>query len=130
MISFQTAQSIILSEAKSFGVELVSLDNALNRVLAEDIFAQRDYPPFNRSAMDGIALKFDDLQNGITQFKLTEIIFAGQANSTSLETGQCYKIMTGAAVPLDANVVIKREELSEENGFFNLNIRFFNTVSL
>ncbi|TKB97604.1 molybdopterin molybdotransferase MoeA [Pedobacter cryophilus] len=121
MISFQEAQSIILSKAKSFGVELVILDDALNRVLAEDIFAQRDYPPFNRSAMDGIAVRFDDLQNGINQFKFIEIIFAGQANINPLKTGECYKIMTGAAVPKDANVVIKREDISEENGSFILN---------
>ena len=68
MISYREAQQIITAEAKSFGVELVDLDEADGRVLAEDILADRDYPPFNRSAMDGYAIRFADWLNGTREF--------------------------------------------------------------
>ena len=125
MISFKEAQELISSKAKSFGSEEVSIDDALGRILAEDIEAERDYPPFNRSVMDGIALNHIDLQNGIKQFKLIEIIFAGQANTFALKSGECYKIMTGAAVPNDADVVIKIEDVVEESGYFKLSVNQF-----
>jgi molybdopterin molybdotransferase len=111
MISFQEARSIILSKAHSFGVETVDLEDALGRVLAQDIYAPRDFPPFNRSAMDGIAINFRDLENGIRDFKSVETIFAGNNYQNNLNIGDCYKIMTGAAVPDDANVVIKIEDV-------------------
>ncbi len=134
MISLNEAQELILQKANSFGIETVPLDNSLARVLAEDILAERDYPPFNRSVMDGIAVKFADLQNGINQFKLIEIVFAGDKNTFNIKPGECYKIMTGAAVPKDANVVIRREDiLEEEVGYFKINttdFKLFQNIAL
>ncbi len=120
MISFDDARNIISQQAVSFGTEKLSLLRGLGRVLAEDVFAFRDFPPFNRSAMDGIAINFEDLSKGITKFRLKEIIFAGSNNNFDLQVGECYKIMTGAAVPSGTNTVIRIEDVQELDGFFTL----------
>jgi molybdopterin molybdotransferase len=118
MISFQEARSIILSKAHSFGVESVDLTNALERVLAHDVYASRDFPPFNRSMMDGIAINIDDFQNDIKQFKCVETVLAGSISTQELKPGECYKIMTGAALPASANAVIKIEDLAVKDDIY------------
>lgn len=113
MINYKQAQEIIQGNAGSFGKELIDIDHALGRVLAENIITARDYPPFNRSAMDGFALNIEDFNKGIRRFKIIETILAGQKSHKELSSGGCYKIMTGAAVPVSANVVIRREDTNE-----------------
>ena len=61
-ISLSEAYGLVLKEAISYGSEYVSIDKVCGRVLAEDIIADRDYPPFDRAAMDGIAIKLDDFE--------------------------------------------------------------------
>jgi molybdopterin molybdotransferase len=115
MLSYIEAQHIIKSFAHSFGTEKVLLDDALGRVIAEDVFADRDYPPFNRSAMDGYAIKAEDLQNGVNVFQIIDNIYAGGTAQKILSPGECYKIMTGAAVPLSANAVIRKEDAEQQD---------------
>jgi molybdopterin molybdotransferase len=116
MLNYQDAQQIIIEQAHSFGKELVSIDNALGRVLAEPVYADRDYPPFNRVAMDGYAFKIEDFDIGIREFVIAETIYAGQVAVKDISSGECYKIMTGAPLPLSANVVIRREDTEEKHG--------------
>lgn len=123
MINYLEAQEIIVKLAKSFGKEQVKLDNALGKVLAEDIEANRDYPPFNRSAVDGFAIRLEDFNKGLRIFEVAETIFAGQENQIEIAEGQCYKIMTGAAVPAIATIVIKREDVKEETTFINIQVK-------
>lgn len=111
MISYEQALQQVILNARSFGKELVCLDDALGRTLAELVYADRDYPPFNRSAMDGIAINFEDFKAGIREYKIAETIYAGQTCPISLQPGSCYKIMTGAAVPPSANAVIRDEDI-------------------
>jgi molybdopterin molybdotransferase len=113
MISFQEAQEIVTSQARSFGTEEIILDGAFGRVLAEPIRADRDYPPFPRATMDGYALKNDDLERGTRRFRVVETLFAGSEAGRRIGKGECYKIMTGAAVPEDADMVIPREDVEE-----------------
>lgn len=113
---YTEAQHILMNAAHSFGKETVPLEQAFGRVLCEKITADRDYPPFNRAAMDGYALRFEDFEKGQRNFKVNETIFAGQTPSTKLTPNQCYKIMTGASTPHDANLVIRREDTEEKNG--------------
>ncbi len=110
-ISYQDALEKILSGSTTFGTEDITLDEALNRVLAQNIYADRDYPPFNRAAMDGIAINLTDLTDYIKHFQIIETIFAGKESIITLKKGQCYKIMTGAAVPESANIIIRIEDL-------------------
>jgi molybdopterin molybdotransferase len=113
---YTEAQEILKREAHSFGRETVPLEQAFGRVISEKIIADRDYPPFNRSAMDGYALRFEDFEKGERSFTINETIFAGQNPSTKLARNQCYKIMTGASTPQDANLVIRKEDTEEKNG--------------
>ena len=110
-ITVQEAQQLIASEAKGWGPETILLENAFQRTLAEDVLADRDYPPFNRAAMDGIAIRAEDfLENKITSFQIVEELLAGATSQQILTTGQCFRIMTGAAVPTSANAVVKIED--------------------
>ena len=113
MISFEKAQEIVTSQARSFGTEEIILDGAFGRVLAEPIRADRDYPPFPRATMDGYALKYDDLEQGTRRFRVVETLFAGSEPGRRIGKGECYKIMTGAAVPEYADMVIRREDVEE-----------------
>jgi len=122
MIDFREAQKIITSKARSFGSEVIDLEDAEGRILDEEIFSDRDYPPFNRSAMDGYAIKLEDWENGIREFSITETIFAGNSATSQLNTGSCYKIMNGASVPYSANAVIRREDSNETNGKVSFSI--------
>src|SRR5690349_16936543 len=77
MIDFREAQRLVLQQAHSFGTETVPLEQALGRVLAETVYADRDYPPFHRASMDGYALSFSDLESGIRRFAIVEMLLAG-----------------------------------------------------
>lgn len=116
MLDFQEAQTIIGSLAKSFGTETLTLDNAFERILTEKIYADRDYPPFNRATMDGYAISFKDWQAGTKNYAVKEVVFAGARYQQEIAAGECYKIMTGASVPPNVDLVIRREDALEKNG--------------
>ena len=75
MIAFDDALKLVLDQASSFGDEEVPAHEALDRVLAEPLYADRGYPPFNRAAMDGYALRFADISAGVKVFKPIATIF-------------------------------------------------------
>ena len=114
MISYRDAQQIVIQRARSFGREKIGLGEAYGRVLAEQVLADRDYPPFNRSTMDGYALCYADLERNVRRFRIVETIYAGAKASRPALPGECYKIMTGAPVPVEMDIVIRREETEEE----------------
>ena len=116
MITYTQAKEMILGQARSFGAEIVPLEQAFGRVLAELIRADRDYPPFPRATMDGYAMRYTELESGIRHFAAVETIMAGDTSTRPLGSGECYKIMTGAAVPASADIVIRREDVEEGNG--------------
>ena len=113
MISLQEAQQLVKQQASSFGKEIVLLDDAAGRVLNEPVIADRDYPPFNRATMDGIAINSADWNDEIRSYTNVETVFAGMAATKSISKGECYKIMTGAAVPARADTVIRKEDIDE-----------------
>jgi len=94
---------------KTSTVEIVDLSQALGRVISKDIVCKKNLPSFNNSAMDGFAIKFEDAGKTL---KINKIIFAGDKGEKVLETlknEECYKIMTGAKVPNDADTIIPIE---------------------
>jgi molybdopterin molybdotransferase len=124
MISIQEAVNLIVDKAKSFGVEQVSLEHALGLVLAENIYADRDYPPFNRATMDGYALQSDGFsEHNLDGFTLIERLFAGSVAQKEVVVGTCIKIMTGAPVPAGADAVIRVEDSRQtgEKVYFAIN---------
>ncbi len=107
MLDYKTALELILSTAETMPAEKVELQQALHRILAEDVFYDMDMPPFNKSAMDGFACRRADLAN---ELEIVETIHAGKLPEKRLSENQCYKIMTGAVVPDDADCVFKKED--------------------
>ena len=120
MKSFHDALASINSLATPFDKEIVDLEDADGRILADNCFADRNYPPFNRAAMDGFAIMFSDWENGLRKYKITEVIYAGQASEKALLSGHCYKIMTGAATPDVATLIIRREDSIEQDNEITL----------
>jgi len=115
-ISVEEAEKIILSQKRNFGTETISFHNSLNRVLAQDITADRDLPPFNRVAMDGIAVKYEAFEKGIRTFKIKVLQAAGE-EPVNIETiDECIEIMTGAALPSTTDTVIRYEDIEVKNG--------------
>jgi len=84
--------------------------------LEEDLFADRDYPPFNRVMMDGIAVQFEAYQSGLTVFPIQEIAAAGEPQKKLENPKYCLEVMTGAPLPTGCDLVIPYEHLQIENG--------------
>ena len=98
-----------------------ALPNAHNCVLAESVYAQVDVPQWDNSAMDGYALRANDLQQPDNSLPLAGRIAAGDRPEQSLPAGQCMHILTGAPVPLGADTVVAQEDctISPEQIQFN-----------
>lgn len=114
-VSIAEAQKMILTCAASFGSETVELSRAPGRMLTEEVNADRDYPPFNRSAMDGYAVKAEDLRAG-GSLKVVYDLRAGDLFPGTLSPGSCVRIMTGAPVPAGADTVIRAEQSHPSGG--------------
>lgn len=117
LISVSKAEEIIFSEKIDFGTEKISINNSLGRVLAEPISADRDFPPFDRVTMDGIAIKFANYEQGNRQFRIQSTQSAGEKIQALLLDNECIEIMTGAILPKNTDTVIRYEDLEIESGF-------------
>ena len=99
------------------GVERTKLGRALGRVLAEDLMAPIDLPPFANSAVDGYAVRHVDLaSDGETRLAITERVTAGAAASGEVSAGAAVRIFTGAPMPPGADTVFMQEDVREEAG--------------
>jgi len=116
MITVEQAEKLIQAETKDFGTEKVSFEKALGRVLAEDIVADRDLPPFNRVTMDGIAVNYKAIESGINQLKIKATQAAGDKPVEIDNPDECIEIMTGAALPTTVDTVIPYEQISIKDG--------------
>ncbi len=121
MITVDAAEKIILDQCKDFGTEIISFDKCLGRVLAENIFADRDFPPFDRVTMDGIAIDFDAYKNGNRSFKIKATQAAGENPINISNKNECIEIMTGAALPATTNTIVPYEEVEIKNGIATIN---------
>ena len=123
MITFEEAYKITLDQASPLPIERIEMMKALGRVLAEDIVADMDMPPFDKSAVDGYACRFEDIHGPM---KVIEVISAGKVPSNPVEKGKCSKIMTGAMLPEGADGVLMVED-TENDG--DKGIRFLKKKS-
>lgn len=112
--SVTEAQACILKHVQSLGIETVALHDSLDRVLAEDVLANRNHPPYDVSAMDGYALNFADIAAASTDspvsLNVVDDIRAGQMPQIKIEQGQTARIMTGAPTPVGIDTVIRVED--------------------
>jgi molybdopterin molybdotransferase len=115
MISVEEALRIILEESKALKGEEKDILSCLNKVLAEDIYSRDNLPPFDKSAMDGYAIKGEDTdayKDGVSiKLEIVDIIKAGESSDKELSSGKAMKIMTGAPMPKGANAVIQIEKV-------------------
>ncbi len=120
MISISKAKKIVKQETFTLENETVDLSKIVNRVLAEDIVADMDLPPFDRSQMDGFAVKTADVKDAPVSLKIVGESVAGKGWHNELKTGEAVRIMTGASVPKGADSVQKVELTAEKDGFIEI----------
>ncbi|MGC1936394.1 MAG: molybdopterin molybdotransferase MoeA, partial [Candidatus Acidiferrales bacterium] len=89
--------------------ETVKLENALGRILAEQIAADRDYPPFDRATRDGFAVRAADCGKPGAKLRVIGEVQAGGTFTRKVSAGECVQIMTGAALPDGADAVVMVE---------------------
>jgi molybdopterin molybdotransferase len=115
MTTVQQAEEIVLAQTKDYGTETVPFEQALGRVLAYDLTADRDLPPFNRVTMDGIAINHQAVEEGINTFHVKATQAAGDEPLCIEDKGLCIEIMTGAALHPSVDTVIPYESLEIRN---------------
>src|SRR5678815_5061723 len=113
MISVAEAIQIVIDETQPLRVEEVLLDQALHKVLAKDVVADLDMPPFDRAQMDGYAVRAEDVTTAPICLKIVGESIAGKGWHNEMSAGQAVRIMTGAPVPQGADSV-QQVELTHE----------------
>jgi len=116
MVSVAEATSVVFSNLFQPTTASVPLTEAVNKVLAERITADRDFPPFDRVAMDGIAIRRDAWKTGQRTFPLEAVQAAGEPRKTLKQKTNAIEVMTGAPMPEGADVVIRYEDIRIEDG--------------
>ncbi|EHK9180857.1 bifunctional molybdopterin-guanine dinucleotide biosynthesis adaptor protein MobB/molybdopterin molybdotransferase MoeA [Vibrio parahaemolyticus] len=112
-LSVVQGQEKILSLVNTVSeIEACKIENAYGRVLSEDIISPVNVPQYTNSAMDGYAIRSDDVDRD--SYQVVAEVMAGHAYDQPLEVGQAVKIMTGAPTPLNGDTVVMREQASQE----------------
>lgn len=122
MIDIQTATQIVLQHHINLETESVPLEKAVGRVLREPLVADREFPPFNRVAMDGIAIQYQVFAEGQRDFNIEGVQAAGSPQMSLKDSANCLEIMTGAVLPKHTDTVIRYEDVSIENGIATITI--------
>jgi putative molybdopterin biosynthesis protein len=121
LLTFDEARQVIHQhfKPKPLGVEEITLLEACNRVLAEDITATLDIPPFNRSTVDGYAVKAEDTfgadENKPARLKLRGTANVGEPTKTAVTCGTTVEIVTGAPIPEGADAVVMAEHTERKD---------------
>ncbi|MCS7285370.1 MAG: molybdopterin molybdenumtransferase MoeA, partial [Hydrogenobacter thermophilus] len=92
MIPYEEALSKVLEYTKLIDTERVFINQSLGRVLAEDVMADTDKPPFDNSAMDGYAVRYEDIKDAPVKLKLLGEVPAGDEGTYKVEKGTAVKI--------------------------------------
>lgn len=120
MIPVSKAIKLIDREARKIGSEKLALSAAVGRVLAENIVADSDLPPFDRSQMDGYAVLASETRNAPVTLKVVGESAAGKGWHKKLKSGEAVRIMTGAPVPSGADAVQKIELTHEADALVTI----------
>jgi len=117
VISVKQATDIVLANTLPLPDETVPLHLAVGRTLREPLTADRDFPPFDRVSMDGIAISFAMFEVGQPPIFIENIQAAGAPQLVLAQTENCLEVMTGAMLPQGTDTVIRYEDLSIDAGF-------------
>jgi putative molybdopterin biosynthesis protein len=121
LVTFDEAKQIIWQklQPKPLGTQQIPLLEAYNRVLAQDVTSELDIPPFNRSTVDGYAVKaqntFGADENQPVRLKVCGFVGIGEPPEVSVSEGEAAEIVTGAPIPEGADAVVMVEETQREN---------------
>ena len=119
-VSLEEALQLFLAQAAPAGERQVSLAEAAGSVLSRDVFAPLDLPPFDRSPLDGYALRAADVRQASkvqpVTLRVVEEVRAGFVASREVDEGCAVKIMTGAPLPDGADVVVPFEDVERKGG--------------
>lgn len=110
-VKFEEALSILEAHAIRFPVETRDLKDCTGQYLAEDLIADRDFPPFDRVTMDGIAICHAIFDQGIRAFAIEGIAPAGSPRQRLNDPRHCIEVMTGAILPENTDTVVRYEDL-------------------
>lgn len=122
MTTVEQATEIVLSTAFSFENESVPLAESVGRVLREDLLADRDFPPFDRVMMDGIAISQKKFAAGQRSFKVEKLQAAGAPLQHLRSSDNCLEVMTGAMRPYGTDAVIRYEDVEIKDGMATIQI--------
>lgn len=114
MISVEQAQRLLGLHTHSLAKDTCALSEAQGRILAQDILADRDGPPFHRVAMDGVAIALEAWHGGQRRFFCAGVQAAGQPQLHLSKPEQCLEAMTGAALPVGCSGVVPFEHCRKE----------------
>ncbi|MFP3882139.1 MAG: gephyrin-like molybdotransferase Glp [Actinomycetota bacterium] len=106
----------ILSTVRTTPSETVLFQDAVGRILADPVVAPHDVPSFSNSAMDGFAVRAENVTSPGAVLEIVEDVAAGQVASVTVGEGQAIKIMTGAPMPEGADTVVRVEDTEEDDG--------------
>lgn len=124
MQTYQSALQLSLDQAHCLPSKIVPIMEALGLILAEDIVASDAVPSFANSAMDGFAFRSADCMlasnNNPSKIRVIGEIQAGKTETSSISPGNAYHIMTGAIMPMGADIVVPIEEVSVKDGFIEI----------
>lgn len=120
MIAISEALKIIRRETSALPAETIDLEKSVGRVLAQNVKADMDLPPFDRSQMDGFAVKSKDTKNAPARLKIIGESIAGKGFDGKMKSGEAVRIMTGARLPGGADAVQKVELARETEQFVEI----------
>ena len=120
MVTVEEASEIVLATAPDFEFQQVAIDDAAGRVAAQDIVADRDFPPFDRVTMDGIAIDYSAYESGLRSFPVKGVAPAGTPQQQLADASACIEVMTGAMLPHGTNCVIRYEDIDIVDGVAHL----------
>ena len=128
LLAIEEQKKILLDNVKVIGTEQISLKDAAGRVMAEDVIADADVPPFDRSPYDGYALRSEDVKNASHEqpavLEVLEEIPAGGISHFPVTNGTAVRIMTGAPIPEGADCII----MYERTEFTETQVKVFDRV--
>lgn len=123
LMPVEQAMDKLLSSLEPISEKLnVRLEHAIDSVLAVDVLATMDVPPFDNSAMDGYAIRFEDLQFSST-FKLVGESLAGAPYHAQVGSGQCIRIMTGGVLPNGTDTVVMQENTDVDGDCVTISVQ-------
>ena len=134
MLSVKDAETIIFNHVQPLNqehdLEVVDLLTAFHRILATPVISSLDFPHWDNSAMDGFAVRYEDVQNSTSEnptiLEVVEEIPAGYQPQNTIQPGQAARIFTGAIIPKGADTVVMQEKTKfQKNQVFS----FWQTVA-